>query len=118
MTYFGSVKRIFDESLVRKLAVMKLWWDITQEGLGARPIDPEYLLRERNGRDFQRQEIGLLTRPVDIARWQRAFRERFAFIRELDKEERTLARGVARERSLFDEVLARIQAADAAGPQD
>jgi uncharacterized protein len=110
---FWFCGRIFDEPLVRKLAVMKIWWDITQEGLGARPFDPEYLLRERNGRDFQRQEIGLLAGPVDIPRWQSTFCQRFGFMRELDNEEQSLAHGLIRERRLFDEIFARIQGVDA-----
>lgn len=111
---FWFSTRIFDESLVRKLAVMKIWWDVTQEGLGTRPFDPEHLLRERDDRNLQRQEIGLLTRPVEIARWQRAFRQRFAFMRTLDEEERSLAQGTLREKRLFDEILARIRGMDAA----
>ena len=58
--------RPFDESLVRRLLVLKVWVDVVEEGLGERPFDPEDVLRERHQDEFQREAIGYLTTPVDV----------------------------------------------------
>jgi predicted nucleotidyltransferase component of viral defense system len=39
--------RAIDESLVRRLWVLKVWADVVDDGRGARPLDPSDLMRER-----------------------------------------------------------------------
>jgi predicted nucleotidyltransferase component of viral defense system len=77
----------FDEALVRRLWVMKSFFDIIDEHLGFSPIDPSDVLAERDESVFAAEQIGYLTRPVDIAGWGRALRSRYRFLTELHDEE-------------------------------
>jgi uncharacterized protein len=84
--------RPFDEALVRRLLVLKVWVDVVDEGLGDAPFDPEEVLRPRDPREFEREAIGYLTTPVDIAGWIARVRQRFTFLRDVDEEEVRFAR--------------------------
>jgi predicted nucleotidyltransferase component of viral defense system len=90
LAWFAS--RPFDESLVRRLLVLKVWVDVVDDSLGERPFDPEEVLRERHPREFEREAIGYLTAPVDIPGWIARVRERFIFLRDLDDEEQLISR--------------------------
>jgi predicted nucleotidyltransferase component of viral defense system len=90
LAWFAS--RPFDESLVRRLLVLKVWTDVVDDSLGERPFDPEDVLRERHPREFEREAMGFLTAPVDIPGWIRRVCERFVFLRGLDEEERLISR--------------------------
>jgi hypothetical protein len=79
--------RPFDEALVRRLLVLKVWTDVVDDGLGERPFDPEEILRERSADEFQPEAIGYLTTPVDVPGWIVAVRGRFGFLRDLDEDE-------------------------------
>jgi predicted nucleotidyltransferase component of viral defense system len=83
--------RPIDESLVRRLWILKAWADVVDEGRGAPPIDPADILRPRREQDFADESIGKLTQPVDLASWEQRVRERFAFLAELDFEEKRWA---------------------------
>jgi len=84
--------RPFDEVLVRRLLVLKVWTDVVDDGLGERPFDPEEVLRERTADEFRPEAIGYLTMPVDVTGWIVAVRERFIFLRDLDEQELRWAR--------------------------
>jgi predicted nucleotidyltransferase component of viral defense system len=84
--------RPFDEPLVRRLTVLKIWCDVVDDGLGPRPFDPEEILRSRERGEFQPEAIGYLTAPVDVVGWTRAVRARFVFLRDLDEFELRVAR--------------------------
>ncbi len=84
--------RPFDEELVRRLLVLKVWTDVLDDGLGEKPFDPEEILRERRAEEFKPEAIGYLTKPIDISAWVTAVRSRFGFLRELDESERSWAR--------------------------
>jgi len=90
LAWFAS--RPFDEPLVRRLLVLKVWVDVVDDSLGERPFDPEDVLGDRSPREFEREAIGYLTTPVDTLGWIRQVRERFAFLRDLDEEERLISR--------------------------
>lgn len=107
---FWFSDKVFDESLLRRLAMLKIWYDIAVERLSNAPFDPEHLLRERRREVYQQEAIGTLTVPVDFPTWERRVRARFAFIRDLDAQEQLLARGVLRERPLFDKLVAAVSA--------
>jgi predicted nucleotidyltransferase component of viral defense system len=83
--------RAFDEDLVRKLVVLKVWTDVIDDGLGERPFDPEEILRERSAAEFKPEAIGYLATPVDVPGWIVAVRQRFTFLRDLTEEERRWA---------------------------
>ena len=84
--------RPFDEPLVRRLTVLKVWCDVVDDGLGKRPFDAEDIVRPRSKDEFQPEAIGYLTAPVDIPGWTASVWERFAFMRELDRFEARIAR--------------------------
>jgi len=88
LAWFSS--RPFDEVLVRRLTILKVWRDINVTGLGRAPFDPEDILRPRARREFQEEAIGFLTSPVEIERWIEAVRQRYAFLRNVDDMERGL----------------------------
>lgn len=87
-----AASRPFDEALVRRLVVLKVWTDFIDDGLGDKPFDPEYVLRKRAPSEFRPEAIGYLTTPVDVPGWMDAVRKRFVFLRELDDDERRVAR--------------------------
>lgn len=82
----------FDEALVRRMLVLKVWTDVLDDGLGERPFDPEDILRTRTADEFKPEAIGYLTTPVDIPGWLEAVRARFSFLRDLDEAERRWTR--------------------------
>jgi predicted nucleotidyltransferase component of viral defense system len=84
--------RPFDELLVRRITVLKVWCDVVDDGLGTRPFDPEDILRIREHGEFQPEAIGYLTTPVDVPAWVALVRTRFAFMRGLDGFESRVAR--------------------------
>ncbi len=88
LAWFSS--RVFDEELVRRLTVLKVWRDINVTGLGDAPFDPEEILRARARREFQEEAIGFLTSPVEIDKWIEAVRTRYRFLRNVDDTERGL----------------------------
>lgn len=88
LAWFSS--RAFDEALVRRLAVLKVWRDINVSGLGRAPFDPEEILRPRSRKEFQEEAIGFLTSPIEIDEWIEAVRKRYAFLRNVDDIEQHL----------------------------
>lgn len=87
-----TASRPFNEALVRRLVVLKVWTDVIDDGLGGKPFDPEEILRERNADEFQPEAIGYLTAQVDVPQWIQAVRARFVFLRDMDREEQRWAR--------------------------
>jgi len=83
--------RPFDETLVRRLTVLKVWCDVVDDGFGSRPFDPQDVVRPRREAEFQPEAIGYLTTPVDISGWAEAVRRRFGFLEDLDEFERRAA---------------------------
>jgi uncharacterized protein len=103
--------RHIDESLVRRLWVIKVWADVIDDGRGNKPLLPGDVLTERHERDFKPQSIGALTQPIDIAAWERRTRNRFQFLADLDDIEQRLARCDPRDRALHESVSAALRSA-------
>ncbi len=80
-----------DEPLVRRLLVLKVWHDVVDDRLGSRPFDPEEIVADIDVRRLPPEDIGLLTQPVEPELWLRRVRQRFAFVLDLDEEERRVA---------------------------
>jgi len=80
------------EPLIRRLTVLKVWHDVVDDGLGDRPFDPGDVLDERAAASFREEDIGYLTTPVDLDGWEASVRQRFAFLADLDGNERDIAR--------------------------
>ena len=97
--------RPIDESLVRRLWVLKVWGDVVDDGRGSGPLRAEDVLSMRRERDFAPESIGILTQPVDIPAWERSVRERFGFLAELDVDEQRWCSCSPRERFEVEQVL-------------
>jgi predicted nucleotidyltransferase component of viral defense system len=91
--------RIVDESLVRRLWVLKVWGDVVDDNRGIGPLDPMDVLVERREKDFAQESIGKLTQPVNLVVWERTVRRGFAFLVDLDEEEQPWAACDPRHRS-------------------
>jgi predicted nucleotidyltransferase component of viral defense system len=98
--------RPINETLVRRLWVLKVWGDVVHDGRGAGPIDPADVLTERRENDFASESIGVLTQPVDIPAWERRVRQRYAFLGNLDDDERRWAACDPRDRYEIEQALA------------
>jgi predicted nucleotidyltransferase component of viral defense system len=80
-----------DESLIRRLLVLKVWHDVVDDGLGARPFDPAEIVAAIDVNRLPPEDIGLLTQPVEPAAWLAYVRTRYGFVTHLDEEERQVA---------------------------
>lgn len=89
-----------DEPLIRRLWVLKVYRDIVVDRRGDKPIDPADVLAARTAKDFRREDIGYLTKPVRIDQWIGTVRSRYAFLSDLDDEERRWAE--CSERDLYE----------------
>lgn len=97
--------RHIDEPVVRRLWVLKVWGDVVDDGRGTRPLDPDDVLQPRRERDFRPDSLGKLTHPVDIPAWERHVRARFAFLADLDDDERRWARCDERDRGEVERAI-------------
>lgn len=84
-------ERRIEEPLVRRLWVLKVWCDVVDDRRGSKPLDPSDVLRERKETEFEPESIGKLTRPIDIAMWERRVRRRFGFLADLNEDEQRWA---------------------------
>lgn len=98
--------RHIDEAVVRRLWVLKVWGDVVDDGRGNPPVNPDDILQPRRERDFSPDSLGKLTHPVDIAAWEGHVRARFAFLADLDDDERRWARCDARDRTEVEHAIA------------
>ncbi len=83
--------RPLDEPLVRRLWVMKVYFDVVDDGRGHKPLSPDDVLGQRGPDAFLPEDIGYLTQPVDIPAWLAAVHARYAFLADLDPKERLWA---------------------------
>lgn len=77
--------RPIDESLVRRLWVLKVWGDVVDDRGGSGPLGPADVLVERREKDFAPESIGVLTQPVDLAGWELQVRHRSWFLADLTR---------------------------------
>lgn len=77
----------FDEARVRRIWILKCYFDIVDDGLGSKPIAVRDVLDAREESSFASEQIGYLTRPVDVAGWVRTVRSRLKFLQQLDADE-------------------------------
>ena len=89
-----------DISLIRRLWVLKVYRDVVVDGRGTKPVEPQEILKPRDEREFRREDIGYLTRPVRLAEWIAIIRSRYAFLAHLDADEQRWAQ--CNERDLHD----------------
>jgi len=53
-----------NEPLIRRLLVLKVWHDVVDDGLGAKPFDSAEIVADIDPRRLPPEDIGLLTQPV------------------------------------------------------
>lgn len=97
---------VFDETLVRRLTVLKIWHDVVVDRLDPPGFDPVALVAPTDVRRMPSEEIGLLTRPLEPARWMERVATRYGFVAELDEAETQLARCNAGDARLAAELVA------------
>jgi predicted nucleotidyltransferase component of viral defense system len=79
--------RRLNEPLVRRLWVMKVYFDVVDDGRGDRPLSPDDVLRDRAPNGFAPEDIGYLTQPVNIPAWISKVQRRYTFLGDLDRDE-------------------------------
>ena len=98
--------RPLDEALVRRLWVIKVYFDVVDDGRGQPPLAATDVLAGRDPRAFVGEDIGYLTQPVDIEAWITLVRDRYQFLTALTPEE---ARWAACHAGHRHELLAAIE---------
>ncbi len=80
-------QRPFDDALVRRVWILKCYFDIVDDRLGTKPIAASDVLNAREESSFASEQIGYLTTPVDIGGWEQTVRSRFGFLADPDVDE-------------------------------
>jgi predicted nucleotidyltransferase component of viral defense system len=80
-------ERPFNETVVRRLWVLKTYRDIVEDKRGNKPIDPVQVLEQWKPTDFRREDIGYLVGSVDVPTWLATVRRRFVFLTDLSEDE-------------------------------
>lgn len=99
-----------DEAIIRRLWVLKVYRDVVVDGRGTKPIDPQEVLRPRDEREFRREDIGYLTKPVRMKDWIAIIRSRYAFLAHLDTNEQRWAQCNERDLREVETALASFRA--------
>jgi predicted nucleotidyltransferase component of viral defense system len=99
-----------DESLVRRLWVLKVYRDVVVDTRGSKPVDPQEILRPRDESEFRREDIGYLTKPVRLKDWIAIIRSRYAFLAHLDAAEQRWAQCNERDLHEVETALASFRA--------
>jgi len=82
----------FDDALVRRILVLKVWQDVVEDRLGNAPFDPADISTRRHARECREDEVTGLTQEVDIPGWLSRVIRRFSFVDQLANDERQIAR--------------------------
>jgi predicted nucleotidyltransferase component of viral defense system len=85
LVWFGH--RPFDEALVRRLWVQKVYGDVVVDRRWNQQFVPTRILDRRPVSAIDEESIGFLTQPADIPGWEGDFRARYAFLGRLDRED-------------------------------
>jgi predicted nucleotidyltransferase component of viral defense system len=99
-----------DESLVRRLWVLKVYRDVIVDRRGTKPVNSQEILRPRDAREFRQEDIGYLTKPVRLKDWIATIRSRYAFLTHLDADERRWAQCNERDLHEVETALASFRA--------
>ena len=98
-----------NETLIRRMMVLKVWHDVVDDGLGRRPFDPTEIVADIDVHRLPPEDIGLLTQPVDPAVWLTNVRERYAFVTDLDDQERQVALCSPGDRYVVSRLVEQVQ---------
>lgn len=107
-----------DRSLIRRLAVLKIWVDANalwagkiywRKGHQGPPFDPDHWLRNRDESEFDVEDIGALAVPVpSVSELSNALQTQFSFLTELAEEEQIIAQAREQDRPLAWQLLAQL----------
>ena len=100
----------FDQALIRRLWVLKVYRDVVVDGRGTKPVDPQEVLRPRDAREFRQEDIGYLTKPVRLKDWIAFIRSRYDFLTHLDANEQRWAQCNERDLHEVETALASFRA--------
>ena len=98
-----------NETLIRRLLVLKVWHDVVDDGLGTKPFDPTEIVADIDVRRLPSEDIGLLTQPVEPVVWLAKVRERYAFVTNLDQQERHVATCNPGDRYVVSKLVEQVQ---------
>ena len=101
---------VLDTALIRRLAVLKIWVDsnglsspaaVWKPGHEPSQFEPDNWLRMRDADEFDLEDIGALTVPTpSAAHLSTVLRNHFAFLADLDDDEKQIALGREQDRHL------------------
>jgi uncharacterized protein len=91
-----------DEPTIRRTWLAKVYGDVVVDRRWRSTFDPDAILCPRPSNSIDEESIGFLTHPADIPGWECEFRTRYAFLADLDAEDRRWARCDPRDRYQFD----------------
>lgn len=107
-----------DRSLIRRLAVLKIWVDANglwagkiywRKGHQGPPFDPAHWLRNRDESEFDVEDIGALAVPVpSVSELSNALQTQFSFLTELTEDEQILAQAREQDRPLALQLLTQL----------
>jgi len=97
--------KVFNEALVRRILVLKVWQDVVEDRLGQSPFNPAEITARPRAEDFSEDEITGLTQEVDIPGWLKRVRRRYAFVDQLDNDEQRIARCSAGDRYAAEQMI-------------
>jgi hypothetical protein len=98
--------RPLDETLLRRLWVLKVFCDVVEDGRGKKPLIANDVLTKRETKDFPAASIGALTQALDIPTWEASVRARFSFLAAMDADEQRWAVCNARDHQQVLDALA------------
>ncbi|MGO9874212.1 MAG: nucleotidyl transferase AbiEii/AbiGii toxin family protein [Acidimicrobiia bacterium] len=107
--WFGHVP--LDETLIRRIFVLKVWHDVVNDGLGRGPLDPAEVIADIDASRRPTEDIGLLTQEVDPVSWLAFVRDRYRFLTDLDDDERRVAACSPGDRYFVEQLVDAIRAA-------
>ncbi|MBO1740742.1 nucleotidyl transferase AbiEii/AbiGii toxin family protein [Leifsonia sp. TF02-11] len=120
-----AIARSLDLTLIRRLAVLKIWVDANgahagntwwKPGHEGPAFDPDRWLRDRSHGEFDEEDIGALAVPVPTAaELSEALRTHFGFLADLDPDEQILAAAREQDRPLALRLLASLPGARLSG---
>lgn len=99
-----SREATLDTELVRRLWVQKVYGDVVVDKRWQRTFEAAAILVPRPIREIRPESIGFLIEPAEIAPWEKEFRDRYAFLAELDGEDRRWAACNPRDKYEFTQL--------------
>jgi len=113
----NELRKGLDRELIRRLAVLKIWVDNHGVASGGGtawmpahsggPFDPDRWLRVRSAREYDEEDIGTLAvPPPPLGQLSSDVSAAYAFLGDLDADERVLAEARERDRPLVLRLLA------------